>query len=68
VAYQDFEAWCKAEAIEVCTPQMFGRLLTGIVESMGGRKTKINGRAYYEGVALQERPARTGQRKMITAS
>jgi hypothetical protein len=47
---------------------MFGRLLTGIVESMGGRKTKINGRAYYEGVALQERPARTGQRKMITAS
>jgi hypothetical protein len=47
---------------------MFGRLLTGIVEGMGGRKLKVNGRAYYQGVALQERPARTVQRKKIAVS
>jgi hypothetical protein len=67
-AYQDFAAWCKTEGIEPCTLQMFGRLLTGIVEGMGGRKLKVNGRAYYQGVALQERPARTGQRKKIAVS
>jgi hypothetical protein len=52
-AYVDFSAWCKTEGIEPCTPQMFGRRFAGVVESMGGRKRKINGRAYYEGVMLQ---------------
>jgi hypothetical protein len=67
-AYKDFKRWCADEGIEPCTPQMFGRRFTKIIEGMGGRKLKVNGRAYYQGVALQERPARTGQRKKITAS
>jgi hypothetical protein len=67
-AYNDFKHWCVVEGIEACTLQMFGRRLTEIIEGMGGRKLKVNGRAYYQGVALQERPARTGQRKKITAS
>ena len=36
---------------------MFGRRFTEIIEGMGGRK--VNGRAYYQGVALQEHPTRT---------
>jgi hypothetical protein len=67
-AYKDFKHWCVVEGIEACTLQMFGRRFTEIIEGMGGRKLKVNGRAYYQGVALQERPARTGQRKTITAS
>jgi hypothetical protein len=67
-AYKDFKHWCVVEGIEACTLQMFGRRLTEIIEGMGGRKLKVNGRAYYQGVALQERPAPTGQRKKITAS
>jgi hypothetical protein len=35
---------------------------------MGGQKVKKRDATYYVGVALQERTARTGQRKMITAS
>jgi hypothetical protein len=51
-AYQDFVAWCEEEGIEPCSRQMFGRRLTEVVAGMGGRKVKINGRAYYEGVSL----------------
>jgi hypothetical protein len=53
VAYQDFAMWCEAEGIEPCSPQMFGRRLTEVVTGMGGRKVKINGRAYYDDVSLQ---------------
>jgi hypothetical protein len=67
-AYNDFKRWCADERIEACTVQMFGRRFTKIIEGMGGRKVKVNGRAYYQGVALQERPARTVQRKKIAVS
>jgi hypothetical protein len=53
-AYADFKAWCGTEGIASCSPQMFGRRFTEVVESMGGRKVRINGRAFYEGVTLQE--------------
>jgi hypothetical protein len=55
-AYQDFIAWCQAEGLNTCSRQMFGRCLTQVVKGMGGRKVKINGRAYYEGVTLQGDP------------
>jgi hypothetical protein len=32
---------------------MFGRRFAEVVKAMGGRKVKINGRAYFEGVVLQ---------------
>jgi hypothetical protein len=57
VAYQDFIAWCQAEGLNACSRQMFGRRFAEVVKAMGGRKVKINGRAYYEGVVLQGRPA-----------
>ena len=57
IAYQDFTAWCQAEGLNACSRQMFGRRLAEVVKGMGGRKVKINGRAYYEGVVLQGRPA-----------
>ena len=52
-AYQDFAKWCEGERIRACTPQMFGRRFTEVIAGMGGRKVKVNGRAYYLGVALQ---------------
>jgi hypothetical protein len=57
VAHQDFVAWCAAEGIKACSQQMFGRRFTEVIAGMGGRKVKINGRAYYEGVVLQGGPA-----------
>jgi hypothetical protein len=44
---------------------MFGRRLAEVVKAMGGRKVKINGRAYYEGVVLQGRPA---QKQILAAA
>jgi hypothetical protein len=44
---------------------MFGRRLTEVNAGMGGRKVKINGRAYYEGVVLQGRPA---QKQILAAA
>jgi hypothetical protein len=64
-AYKDFAEWCKGGGMEVCTPQMFGRRFTKVIAGMGGRKMKVNGRAYYEGVTLQDRPA---QKKMLAAA
>ena len=55
VAYMDFAAWCEAECIKTCSRQMFGRRFTEVVKGMGGRKVKINGRAYYEGVVPRGR-------------
>lgn len=46
---------------------MFGRRFTEVVKGMGGRKVKINGRAYYEGVILQRRSARI-QRDLAMAA
>ena len=57
VAYLDFVAWCEADGIKACSRQMFGRRFAVVISGMGGRKFKINGRAYYEGVALQGRSA-----------
>ncbi len=57
VAYLDFVAWCEADGIKTCSRQMFGRRFAEVISRMGGRKFKINGRAYYEGVALQGRSA-----------
>jgi hypothetical protein len=65
IAYQDFIAWCQAEGLNACSRQMFGRRLTEVVKGMGGRKVKINGRAYYEGVVLQGRPA---QKQILAAA
>ncbi len=36
---------------------MFGRRFAEVIKGRGGRKVKINGRAYYEGVVLQRRSA-----------
>jgi hypothetical protein len=65
IAYQDFIAWCQAEGLNSCSRQMFGRRLTEVVKGMGGRKVKINGRAYYEGVNLQGDPS---QRQVLAAA
>ena len=67
VAYSDFVAWCEAGGIEACSRQMFGRRFTEVVKGMGGRKVKINGRAYYEGVVLQRRSAQI-QRDLAMAA
>jgi hypothetical protein len=67
VAYRDFVAWCEAGGIEACSGQMFGRRFTEVVKGMGGRKVKINGRAYYEGVVLQRRSAQI-QRDLAMAA
>lgn len=58
VAYLDFVAWCEADGIKACSQQMFGRRFAEVISGTGGRKFKINGRAYYEGVVLQARSAR----------
>jgi hypothetical protein len=58
VAYRDFVAWCDVQGIKACSQQMFGRRFTEVAKGIGGRKVKINGRAYYEGVVLQDRLAR----------
>ncbi len=39
------------------------RRFTEVLEDMGGRKVNPNGRTPYQGVGLQERPARIKQRK-----
>ena len=52
-AYRDFAKWCEGERIRACTLQMFGRRFTEVIAGMGGRKVKVNGRAYYLGVTLQ---------------
>lgn len=67
LAYRDFREWCGDKGKEACTPQMFGRRFTQVIEGMGGRKKKVNGKAYYEGVALQERSARDERRKKTAA-
>jgi hypothetical protein len=54
LAYQDFRQWCSAHRHAALTPQMFGRRFTKVHASMGGRKVRRNGRAYYEGASLQE--------------
>jgi hypothetical protein len=63
-AYQDFTIWCEENSSKTCTAQMFGRQLTKIIETMGGRKVKINGRAYYQGVALQPQAKPTARTKV----
>jgi hypothetical protein len=63
IAYQDFIAWCQAEDLNACSRQMFGRRFAEVVTGMGGRKVRINGRAYYEGVVLQRGPV---QRRSLT--
>jgi hypothetical protein len=65
IAYKDFVEWCETEGIRACSRQMFGRRLTEVNAGMGGRKVKINGRAYYEGVVLQGRPA---QKQILAAA
>jgi hypothetical protein len=65
IAYQDFIAWCHAEGLNACSRQMFGRRFTEVVKGMGGRKVKINGRAYYEGVILEGCPA---QKQILAAA
>ena len=67
VAYRDFIAWCEAGDIEACSRQMFGRRFTEVVKGMGGRKVKINGRAYYEGIVLRRRSAQI-QRDLAIAA
>ena len=67
-AFRDFQAWCLETGVASCTQAMFGRTMTAVHEKMGGQKIKKRDATYYVGVALQERPARTGQRKKITAS
>jgi hypothetical protein len=57
IAYQDFTAWCTAEGLNACSRQVLGRRFAEVVKGMGGRKVKINGRAYYQGAVLQGRPA-----------
>ena len=67
VAYSVFIAWCEAGGIEACSRQMFGRRFTEVIKGMGGRKVKINGRAYCEGVVLQRRSAQI-QRDLAMAA
>jgi hypothetical protein len=67
VAYGDFVGWCDTGGIEACSRQMFGRRFAEVVKGMGGRKVKINGRAYYEGVVLQRRSAQI-QRDLAMAA
>jgi hypothetical protein len=66
-AFNDFAEWCENEGIESCTQAMFGRRFTAVITGMGGRKVKVNGRAYYQGVALQERSARVNERVKAAA-
>jgi hypothetical protein len=55
-AYEDFCNWCSAHKVQPLTPQMFGCRFTAVHASMGGRKLKRRGRAYYSGVTLQGPP------------
>jgi hypothetical protein len=65
IAYRDFVAWYPAEGLSACSRQMFGRRLAEVMTGMGGRKVRINGRAYYEGVVLQGRSA---QKRILAAA
>lgn len=58
VAYEDFRGWCADEGFELITPRMFGRRLRELITSMGGRKVRIGGLNYYEGVVLQAQAMR----------
>ena len=53
-AYKDFQDWCTKGHLQPLTRQMFGRRFTKVHADMGGRKVRRNGRAYYEGAALQD--------------
>ena len=66
-AFRDFQAWCLETGVASCTQAMFGRTMTAVHEKMGGQKVKKRDATYYVGVALQERPARAGQRKAMNA-
>ena len=65
LAYLDFVAWCGSEGIKACSRQMFGRRFAEVISGMGGRKFKINGRAYYEGVVL---PARSARKQILAVA
>ncbi len=58
-AYKDFRQWCAAQSVSALTPQMFGRRFTEVHASMGGKKLKRQGRAFYAGVSLPAPSAST---------
>ncbi len=51
-AFHDFCDWCHGHNLGPLTPQMFGRRFTKVHASMGGKKVRRRGRAYYLGAAL----------------